>query len=432
MNEMDPKDLILDKKMKILKYKNSFQSQTESPKKHLKYHRFSATLKKMIKSQHSRIKAGLKHNQQSLLASGLIFSTLFVCAKDTSYTDTDIKNATPTEEIMPQQNLQTITQDDIDIHFMKMKQHGRFFVNPANDSITYRTNAELEKLGVGPVSHIGDISLARENAIAPGSDMEKLKKAYGQTGTYMGAYQFSVENIKSMLLFGLSQNESERIQKLCETALRQGIDKDNPDIQKFAAKFNQALHHIEKGESSKIALNEIFATSLSNHARTKAASLLKATGGPTLRHLVKELNNTDFEAFKELQDRYIMEVYIPLCTNQKDRKSIDLRAYAAFVAAEIHGHSSNNITLGKKGASEQIVAKEGNTSLMRKANNNICKNLGDNLQWLDLDYVEQCGHIGANIRNVQINLKKTVKQDLEQQLRQQQIFISNACTSYRL
>lgn len=408
------KDLIAEKRKIILENKKAYQKRTESSVKHFKYRRFSALLHHKLKKRFKALRDALRQNKQSLILGGVLLSFPLIYGSSKILTEENLPKITTQTAQIPE--AQPITDSEIAQHYEKMMQSGRFFVNAENDSVIYRSNHYLDSLNIGPASHIGDISQARENALPCNADPEELKKAYANTkGSFMGAYQFNAENVKSLILYGLVQDESEAVRQLCQSALKDGITLEHASLLDFKKQYQKSLEEIDSGVSSKKALNETFCSLGSNKIRNRALNLLKGQDRQSLKSIFKDMAETDFEAFRQLQDNYVTKIYLPLAVNQKDRRAVDIKAYAAFVAAEIHGHKSSNVSLGKAGNSLTLINNEANLNkkIMLAAQNNIVKDMQDGHRWYDWEYVRQCGDAGANITKARSNLKEVVRRNLE-------------------
>lgn len=408
------KDLIAEKRKIILKNKKAYQKHSESSVKHFKYRKFSVALRRKIRNRVNALHDALQKNKQSLIIGGVLLSFPLVYGSTQILTEENMPRIATQIPQMPE--AQPITEADISEHYENMMQNGRFFVNAENDSVIYRTNHFADSLDIGVPAHIGSISQARENGIPFNADQEALQKAYGNTkGSFMGAYQFNAENVKSLILYGLVQEESETVRRLCQSTLKEGITPDHPALSAFKNQYRQSLEDIENGISSKKALNETFCSLGSNKIRNRALKLLKGQDRASLKRFVKSMAETDFEAFRQLQDDYVTKVYLPLAVNGKDRQGINLKAYAAFLAAEIHGHKSSNIANAKEGRALVLINNEANSNkkMMLMAQNNIVKDLHDGQNWYDWQYVKQCGDAGADISDVRTNLKEVVRQNLE-------------------
>lgn len=392
----------------------------DKKRKILTYRRIQASLRRVVKAQVRKIRP-------YLVLGSVFFSASFGCADSTFMNDPQYPTAVQKHAPQP------ADATDTTAHFNQMKANGRFLVNAENDSVIYLTNAQADSLNIGPVANVRDVSLARETGVPIGADKQCLKQAYGCTDNsdgYTCAYQFDAVNFKNLILFGLVQEESPQIRELCKSALRKGITLDHKNLQNFKSAFLNSRERIADGMSSCRALNEVFSMVAGNKKRMAALGLLNFSTTAQIKNLVKKMNAANPEAFKELQDRYVLEVYIPLWVSQKDRLEIAPEAFAALIGAEIHGHKSSNIKFAKEGNAAQLIRQEGNTSLMRSAGSNVIKNTGDNHRWLDLEYLEQCARAGlrVDINQIRQNVNKIVRQDLEQQ-NNKQIRMLNARSS---
>jgi hypothetical protein len=324
-------------------------------------------------------------------------------------------NIEPYQEGLPKNEITTNTRTDstqifeTDSYIQKMRDHGRFFVSKSDNSVIYLTDEQVDSLKLTPVSSIAGVIRARETGTPETADEQDLQRAYGTTSSqgYMGLYQYGLPSFQNLFLYGLAQNKSAEIRALCQKVLKSGVSVNDPALKEFAKAYADALQAIENGENSKKALGNVFGIASSIHK--KGISKLQISNKSLASVWTKKLNQADPKTFRQLQDNFFTDVYLPLLNSKEARSSVPLEYYAVYGCSEIHRHLASTATdlqTGDKAKAQAILNREAGRSShkpkMQQAHDNIVKVINGS-SYFDYDYVKDCHRAGANVDMTKID-----------------------------
>ena len=310
--------------------------------------------------------------------------------------------------IKDNQNTDTIDiEEKVDSLLADMEERGTFLI----DYEQYMKGGNLDSAIIYSdekvCSSIYSVSLARENGVFPDAGDERLHRAYSNTkGTYYGAFQYSPEHLKSMVMWGIVQDKYPEVSEFCKSFLKKGVSENHPAILRFKEKEAKRVQKIQNGESSYKSTNAVYHV-VRNKDRSAFANLL-ICNDKTFAHNCKKVN---VDVLKNWQNTYLMDVYMPLSTNYNILRQTHPKNVSAVICSLVHipNDPRRIVCLHKKPetAHDILVKQEGGTKQMNAAQKNILND--DNL--MPVPYLIECLEFQSpeNISQVKTAVRNYVK-----------------------